>query len=453
MPEGTINCYNLAESGVNVDKAQIHKQDGELTKAQNCTTDPTGMGGGVRKRPGLVTQNSVAGAGSIVGGIGVPLGLEAGTINGVTLAAAVRTQYYGRQLKSAGAGANQGWWTSVDGFVTTAGVILAGTPANPRGAVELSDGSSPMGSLGTGMPGSVVTYRNKLFYAGSYTVGTDKPTVRIFDGVSDTEFVRIPHNPNFTDTNTAILSMLLVGDTIYLSTRDGNTANESTTRTGRVFSLNTSSGALVQIGAQFPSGYRPYSLCWHMGRLWAGSEYKSGGVDVPGDISWIRPNIDLAWTLDRTMSLGRGCAMLISYKGELFAGSWGGNAGVTSVIEKRTTLGVWSVSLSVAASYMFMNAVQFGTNLYCTLTDTIGSTDSVRKYDGASWTTALSAGENQPLPQIWVDNGILFAGGGGGNLGTSLYSSPDGAAWTSRTANLPSNTTINGLTAIGTLVT
>lgn len=450
MAEGTIDCYNLAEIGVDVDKAQIHKEDGALTKAQNATTDPTGVGGGVRKRPGLVEFNALTFGGSVLGGIGAALALLVNSINGTTLSGGpTRTTYWARQAKAVGWGATQGWWSSTNGFTSAAGQILSSTPANPR-TNELSDGSTLFTGLCSGMPGASVVYRNKLYYASTYTRGTDAPPIRIFDGTTDAEFVRVPHNPNFTTTSTVIYSMLLVGEIIYLSTGDGVVA-DGAARTGRVFSLNPSSGALVQIGAQFPAGYSPYSLCWHAGRLWAGTIWRVNS-QIPGDVQWVRPGIDTTWTLDRTMTQGRGCTFLYSYKGELFAGSGPSGTGVTTVVEKRTTLGAWSVSLSVGvgAGSGFMNAVQFGTNLYVTLFNFTGNASTVRKYDGASWTTALTTGDAKPLQQIWVDTGVIYAGGGGNNTTANLWTSTDGTSWTDRSTNL-TGANMCGSGLVGTL--
>ncbi len=450
MAEGTINAYNLAEIGVDVDKAQIHKEDGSLTKAQNATTDPTGVGGGVRKRPGLVEFNALALSGAANGGIGAPLALLANTINGTSLTGGpVRTQYWGRMTKAVGVGATQGWWSSVDGFATAAVAILAGTPGNPR-ASEVSDATTPFSGMGTGMPGAAVVYKNKIYYAGTHTRGTDTPPIRIFDGTTDNEFVRVPFNPTLTTNNCAIQSLLLVGDTIYLSVHDGNAADAGA-RTGRVFSLNPSSGALLPLGAAFPAGYAPYSLCWHAGRLWAGTIWRPN-TEVPGDVSWIRPNIDTAWTLDRTQSQGRGCSFLISYKGELFAGTGLGATSATCVVEKRTTLGVWSISLSTGAGAGsgFTNAVVFNNKLYANQINATGPAFTVRQYDGTSWNTVLTTADGKYIGPIWVDNGIIFTGGGGSNTQTSLWSSTDGTSWTSRTANVPGST-LSGIATVGTL--
>jgi len=65
--------YSLGEKGVNVDKDPLVLDNSELRQAQNAIRDPLGVEGGLKNRPGLVKFNASAGAGSILGGIGVPL--------------------------------------------------------------------------------------------------------------------------------------------------------------------------------------------------------------------------------------------------------------------------------------------------------------------------------------------------------------------------------------------
>ncbi len=69
--------YSFGEKGVNVDKDPLVLEDNELTRAQNAVPEPDG---GIKNRPGLEKFNASAAAGSILGGIGVPLtNLASGT--------------------------------------------------------------------------------------------------------------------------------------------------------------------------------------------------------------------------------------------------------------------------------------------------------------------------------------------------------------------------------------
>ena len=68
-----LKLYNFGSKGVNVDASDLHMQDGELRKAQNIIHNVLGKGGGITNRPGLTRFNTSAAAGSVLGGIGVPL--------------------------------------------------------------------------------------------------------------------------------------------------------------------------------------------------------------------------------------------------------------------------------------------------------------------------------------------------------------------------------------------
>lgn len=70
---GILRVFTLGSKGVNVDKNPLEMDDDELRSAQNAVSDPLGNDAGVGKRPGMKAQNSVAAAGIIMGGIGVPL--------------------------------------------------------------------------------------------------------------------------------------------------------------------------------------------------------------------------------------------------------------------------------------------------------------------------------------------------------------------------------------------
>ena len=73
-----IKLYNFGAKGVNVDASDLHMEDGELRKAQNVIHNLLGKMGGITNRPGLTRFNASAAAGSVLGGIGVPLANEDG---------------------------------------------------------------------------------------------------------------------------------------------------------------------------------------------------------------------------------------------------------------------------------------------------------------------------------------------------------------------------------------
>lgn len=61
--------FNLGDKGVNVDSNPLQVDNAELRKAQNAI----GEGSALVNRPGLERFNTSAAAGSVLGGIGVPL--------------------------------------------------------------------------------------------------------------------------------------------------------------------------------------------------------------------------------------------------------------------------------------------------------------------------------------------------------------------------------------------
>lgn len=67
-----LNLYNFGAEGVNVDASDLHCKDGELRQAQNAIHNQLGVMGGITNRPGLTRFSDLC-AGSVLGGIGVPL--------------------------------------------------------------------------------------------------------------------------------------------------------------------------------------------------------------------------------------------------------------------------------------------------------------------------------------------------------------------------------------------
>lgn len=62
--------FDLANTGVNVDKSPLELARTDVTRAANAVRDLARKG--IRNRPGLATLNDTAAAGSVLGGIGVP---------------------------------------------------------------------------------------------------------------------------------------------------------------------------------------------------------------------------------------------------------------------------------------------------------------------------------------------------------------------------------------------
>lgn len=79
-PVSEISLFSLGSRGVNTDLNPLQLADEQLTKAQNAISNPLGVEGGLTNRPGLIELNGSAAAGSVLGGIGVPLiNLNTGT--------------------------------------------------------------------------------------------------------------------------------------------------------------------------------------------------------------------------------------------------------------------------------------------------------------------------------------------------------------------------------------
>lgn len=68
-----IRLLNLGKEGVNVDSSNLHMQEGEVRKAQNVVADANRQNFGLANREGLGRFNASAAAGTVLGGICVPL--------------------------------------------------------------------------------------------------------------------------------------------------------------------------------------------------------------------------------------------------------------------------------------------------------------------------------------------------------------------------------------------
>jgi len=420
MSEGKIAVYSLGKKGVNVDQNQLQLEDDEFTKAQNVIGDPLGADAGIKNRPGIIKFNSTAAAGSILGGIGVPLFNQLDSTS-------IHTFYFART------GA-VGWRKSTDAWAT--GSNTSGTPAGLR-----SSGASPVSDFNVstshnGHPGCVSN--NRLYYAGNdFTAGSTSPTVRVFDGVVDKQFCRIPYNPDVGvgTFSRGVVSMLAANNTIYIATLDGGTTDGDFR--GRVFQMNPDNAALTQIGPTITTGHVPYSLWYYLGRLWLGTARRTHSNLA--NIYWIRPLVDTAWALDVTMPTGQFIVtQMATYKGELYVTTVS-NLGNSGQIRKRTTLGVWSlidISTSTADNDGFYSIVEFSGNLYSGSTGTAQKV--IRKWDGTTGSTVFSSATAGQLNNAYVHNGRIYISSGTTSGGSTddLVSSANGTSWTSHTTAL-----------------
>jgi hypothetical protein len=473
-----LNVFNIGSAGVNVDKNPLQLEDGELPKAQNAiiSTD-AGTDGSLQKRPGFVKVNASAAAGSIVGALGVPIGIgTAGNDGGLTPAPAVdpttRLFLVTRRITATTAG----WNTSTDLFTTSVttggpdGYDTSGTPRVPDYLWPgvLYDGSDSLEkarALWSGRPG--VMFQNRFYYAGNdYTYTTTNPTIRMYDGSVDYFLGRVPSR---TGTITqAVIDMIVGGDDlIYFTTFDSGTAAGNTMKT-RVFSLDPQTGAIVQVGSQFPISPEttrvPFTLVWHVGRLWTRT-FGAGISSNSHRVYYIRPGIDTDWTSEiATEAAPAYCPTMYSFQGQLFMGTVA-DAGTAALMRVRSTQAVYSTSHTVAltqsgaptmSSFGFANGfgcmAQFGSNLYAAYwnqegieTNNTGNKYArIYKFDGTTWSVVHAPAANDdsciPYTQAFVTGGKLFflsapARTNVNLLNRILYTS-DGSAFTAVTSTL-----------------
>lgn len=405
-----IRVYNLGDEGVVVDPSPIHNKDGQFAKAQNAIRDPLGLDHGLHKRPGLVKAFSNAAAGSVLGGIGVPLVLLAASIGGVTMPGAggntpsltgpapgegggdstgagvgggggggpiasgsgnssggstpvtgKRVLYWGRATAGQDLGATQGWnrfaGLVITGVMPNATALVNTTPVNPRGGNSLSDLDTTTYGLLTGAPGAGVVANNVLYYpSDNYTVGLSDIPIYTWDGTTNQLFTSIPFNVMelVSGVMTAvplkrIMSMMVNGNVLYVTVASGlGGANVAVrSRGGRVFSIDLSTKAITLLGSVWLNSDGYIPYSL----AWHAGRLWLGLIDrlnaATAHLYFIRPGIDADWTLDHTLSQGSGIASMFSYNGELYCGSFNST---TQVVEKRDPVGAWTIVRSVTFS-------------------------------------------------------------------------------------------------------
>lgn len=334
-----------------------------------------------------------------------------------------------------------GWYSSDAAFGGNVVVTSDGVPGEPRAWADISVwATSDTGMLG-GSPAASCLYRNHLLYpATGYTVGTQYPPIRVFDGSFDHELCRLPPTTSNTVPQ-AVLSMLTANGTIYLTTFDSGTS--SATWAGRVLQLDLDSATLTPIGDGFSGGEMPYALAWHQGRLWVGT---NNGIGTVGKVYWFRPGIDTAWTLDHATSAesAGGVDALISYGGKLYVGTDNAAASRGKVLV-RDSAGAYTISDTGTGGTAHVNNgylafAVLGANLYASYWNNDATAISlIKKFDGTTWTTAYTGASTtlRPFMVLTLAQQVLFAVGGGKLLAGALVSTPDGTTWTNLTAQLP----------------
>ena len=308
-----------------------------------------------------------------------------------------------------------GWWESQNGFFGGATVVTAPqNPKHPRAWDKLAAfvTGSNAGVLG-GFPGAAATFQNHLIYAGDdYSVGVQEPPIRIFDGLSDRLMTTMPSIAGVPPQ--CIVAMVQSAGIIYLTTLDSGTDN--TNYAGRVFTFDPNSQVLTPLGTQFTGGEVPYALCWHMDRLWLGTNKGNG---TAGKIYFFRPGIDLAWTTDHSLStdtLG-GVTSMVSYRGNLYVGTDNttGNAG--KILVRTTVDGAYATSFTApnTTTYNgFPSMSVFRDQILAAFWESGGPNALIKRFDGTTWTTAYTGATTTVRPfvaQFPWGNGTYFVGG------------------------------------------
>ncbi len=451
----TIPVYNWANAGVQTDKDPVQLDDAELTQAQNCIRSFTDVGG-IGKRYGLTKVNAIAAAGAIGGILGIPLPQSV-----------THTLIFGQWT-----GTTPAWNIS-----TTAGATWATTPA-PNGYdvnavprlpakvwTSFADADNRQ-KVFSGRPG--VMYKNRLYYAGNdYTVGTTQPTIRVWDGTTDYLLVNIPNNPDTGAAQaSAVLNMITANGFIYLTTYDGGAYSNNLVK-ARVFQLDPENGVLSQLGSRFPispeTARVPYAIGYHMGRVW--TRTYTGGVSATAETYFIRPEIDVDWTLDVAAATPI-CSNIQSFQGQLYFGGVA-DAGSAANIRVRSSVGVYSTALltqlneggsvPVMANFGAYNhfgaMTVFNNALYCAYYNfEAGPGDRwcrVYKFDGTTWTIPYFPAKNSttgyPYAHFLQSAGVLYMVSaptydGITNI-NSVIKTADGITWTDVSIGLTNSST------------
>jgi hypothetical protein len=356
-----------------------------------------------------------------------------------------------------------GWWSSVSGFrgdvMVVAGVAgdnSAVRPQSPRSWTDFAAFASGTAAFLGGSPGIAVTIRNRVVYAASNYSGT-APPIRIFDGSYDRQLTTVPPAIG-GGVPKAIVSMFAANGRIYVATLDAGTS--SSDFVGRVFALDIESAALTPIGAPFPAGHVPYALAWCNGFLWCGTHRQVS--TAIGKVFSIRPDIDSAWVADYdlTGSGVAGVSALASFQGSLYVGTTAA-AGTFAKILRRNPAGTYTTVDTMSggtatANNGYLSMKEFKGSLYAGYwnNDTPPVAAIRVSGDGTTWVSPAGSGTatpHRPILVLGVDDGTLFAIGGGPSLAIQLLSTQDGALWTDLTPQIP-DTTETAVPAFGVVV-
>lgn len=402
MAEKGFENYKLGVEGIDIDSSELHRSPFSLRKAQNAVKNPLGIGGGLVNRPGLTKHNAIAFAGSVGGGVSMPLASFVDT----------RTLYLAAQD---GASAEK-WYSSADLFGTSGVAVTAiGAWQDPTAYFSAGGGLSRMG----------VFLNGQLYYASAnYTSGTTSPTIRVFNGVDDREISKL-----LPATTLGITGIFADKGTLYILTLDSGTTDANFV--GRVFSMDPLNGHLTQIGAALTTGHVPVSLAVYNGQVYVGTARVTTTNEAV--VLRINPLDESVWTTDLNASADDyAITSLVSFRGLLYGTTKNGGAATKGKILQRSIAGSWSTVDSTSnntgtydGSAVFGGALYVSSRSYSTLTNTA----VVRKStDGSSWSTVSNATSTAGYGLMTVIGLRIFS-----MFGTTILHSLDGASWTAAT--------------------
>lgn len=372
-----LTDYLIGSRGVQLVPSPIHTPDGGILVGQNVEFIRDQGIGGIGTRGGIARLSTSALAGSVQQLSNVPLAFP----SEFDLMVGLNT------------GETNAWKKSVDG---AAYVDLAAALLERAAGIDKSPSGVGAGAISSGQ--RCASYKGQFYYPGDdYVLGGLNPTAppfMVFNGTLSYQQFRVPTNPT-----SALAVPNWISDTwidngvIYLGVYDpgGSAPNLK----GRVLAYDPSDGTLSTIGNRFGQdagengkGF-PFCLTTWQGQLWAATYGNSGNNQ--GAVYRIQPGIDETWTLDLTATLHNGYYMsLCGYNGNLFAATDADSSG-TAIVQKRTSTGAWTTSLTAPAANnnYFAGLIVFNNLLFCCYYKSSSGVVLIKKFDGTTWTTDL----------------------------------------------------------------
>lgn len=373
MPRELTN-YLIGERGVQIVQSPLHTPEGGLLSGQNVEfTRILGLGG-LASRGGLAKlSGQTALSGSVLQLANVPLAYP----GEFDLMVGLNT------------GETNTWDKSTDGTTYTG--LTSATLGRPAG-IDKSPSGLGGGAISSGQ--RCASYRGLFYYpSDNYVVGTSAPPLNVFNGSLSYEQFSVPNNPTSTGVCKWISDLLIYNGLIYIAVYDPS--GVAPDHKGRVLAYDPSVGALYEVGNRFGNGSGentagfPFCLAAYGGYLWAGT-YGISGNNL-GKVYKIRVGVDETWTLDTSGTLHNGYYMsLCPYKGNLFMATDSDATG-TAIIQKRTSTGTVTTSLSAPASNVsyFMGLIEFNSLLFAAHYKSSAGTCLIKSFDNTSWSTDL----------------------------------------------------------------